>query len=304
MDTQEGHFSKRVRSVFLLDRSKLSRLLYVVESKFKVSGEINQQFQVTMQSGKDLSVNSLEHVLAQDNAVKNPINELSIKASTLDVPSKALVAYDRKNSEINIRVSSPDVKWASELFSEIEEQVERALVRSWVYAFKQWPFTLFMLLPLSLGLVGLPMALLTSPAPSQSTARRLLLTPQDVERLEAIAHSAETTEKRVAFLFEFHSAQLEAISQYDKTGRLIARLSSQWWPAALVALPIIIIIIAACYLFAKCYPGSAFDWGDYADHLKVLSERRRLLWSTILIALAIGVVANLAVYGVSQFMRP
>ena len=39
MEVQTGRLSKRIRSVFVLDPSKLARLLSVVETKFKNLGK-------------------------------------------------------------------------------------------------------------------------------------------------------------------------------------------------------------------------------------------------------------------------
>jgi hypothetical protein len=277
-----------------------------VESKFKELGDTTQRFQVTMHSGKDLAVNSVDHILSQDNAVKNPINELSIAVAMPDGSSEALVTFDREDSEIGIRVSSPNVKWASEMFGEIEEQVERTLVQSWVYALRRSRGIRIFFLPI-LAAMSLALTLtvfVSSSAPSYESARGLLLSPEDVQRLETMARAAQSTEERVAFLLDFHMTQLHALAARGRVTRPLAWLLGLGWPAVLVALPFAIILAAAWYLFARCYPGSVFAWGDYADHLKVLIERRRFLWSAIVIALAIGVVGNLAVYGVSQFVRP
>ncbi|MGA2958608.1 MAG: hypothetical protein ABSF48_23135 [Thermodesulfobacteriota bacterium] len=305
MEEQAGRVSKRIRSVFLLDASKLGRLLSVVESKFKELGGVTQRFQVTMHSGKNLSVNSVDHVLSQDNAVKNPINELSIAVATPDGSSEALVDFDREDSEIEIRVSSPNVKWGSEMFGEIEEQVDRTLVQSWVYTLRGLRTLRFLIL------IGLATTVLTfiittfvhDSGPSPQLAQRLLLSPEDVQRLEKMGRAAQSGEQRVAFLFDFHMAQLSALASRARSASPLAQLSGLGWPAVLVALPFAIILAASWYLFARCYPGSVFAWGDYADHLKALIERRRFLWSAIVIALVIGVVGNLAVYGVFQFAR-
>ena len=259
-----------------------------------------------MQSGKDLSVNSIDHVLNQDNAVKNPITELSIAVGTPDDSSVAILNFYRKHSEIAIHVTSPNIKWASEIFSEIEEQVERTLVHSWVYTVRRTKETRFLFATVLAALMGMVTVLATvfSSAPSVELSRRLLLSPQDVQRLQTTAQASQSTEQRVAFLFEFHTAQLKTLASLGNTTSPLHWLSRLRWPILLVALPFAIILVAAWYLFARCYPGSVFAWGDYADHLKVLIERRRFLWTTIVTALVIGVVGNLAVYGLSQFLRP
>jgi hypothetical protein len=305
MAEDSSRLSKRIRSVFLLDPSKLGRLLNVIENKFKDLGEVTQHYHVTLQSGRDLAVNSADHVLDQDNAVRNPINQLSMLIATVNGASEAMVNFDREDSEIDIRVSSPNVKWAAELFGEIEEQVERTLVHSWVYALKSsregWLSIISLIVA---GSMAITMAFSLQDISGPSDEKRLLLTSQNVQRLGEMVRAAKTMEDRVAFLTEFHTAQLQALAQREARISPLVGLSMPGWQAALVALPVIIALIAAWYLFARCYPGSVFAWGDYADHFKTLVERRKFLWNAIVMAVAIGLVTNFAVYGAAYYLSP
>ena len=77
-----------------------------------------------------MGVNDIEHVLGHDNAIKNPIDFLGInyECHNEDDVIDYDITYSISKSEIKVTVKSYNVRFANELFAEIEEQVERAIV--------------------------------------------------------------------------------------------------------------------------------------------------------------------------------
>ena len=126
-------------SVFVLDSSKLSRLLNIIEERFKdLSETFIPQFEISTKKGKNYSTSTVEEILSHDNPVKNPIIDLSIlyKDKADEPDNTCFIKYDKEDNEIKIKIKTKDAKQCNELFAEIEEQIERSLINNWVYSIK------------------------------------------------------------------------------------------------------------------------------------------------------------------------
>ena len=120
---------KTYATAFVLDRGKLSRIMNILEQRMSEIGVSSVPvFALKLQNGKELSLHSVQEVLALDNAVKNPIVQMEIKVSSAKTSAGHVsVHYDRnRKSNVSIVVTGPNTKWATETFAEIEEQVQRS----------------------------------------------------------------------------------------------------------------------------------------------------------------------------------
>jgi hypothetical protein len=70
-----------------------------------------------------------------------------------------------------------------------------------------------------------------------------------------------------------------------------------------IVVPTLIVFAAFAYVYYKCYPLAAFLWGDAEDWYKKILSQRRLIWSSIIIALAVGILANLFLLGLRSYVR-
>jgi hypothetical protein len=71
----------------------------------------------------------------------------------------------------------------------------------------------------------------------------------------------------------------------------------------LIGVPILVAISAAIGAVLFFYPAQAFVWGDQHEYHTTLAERRKFLWYGVVFSLAIGVLGNLFVLGVSTFAQ-
>lgn len=74
---------KTYATAFVLDRGKLSRIMNILEQRMSEIGVSSVPvLALKLQNSKELSLHSVQEVLALDNAVKNPIVQLEIKVSS------------------------------------------------------------------------------------------------------------------------------------------------------------------------------------------------------------------------------
>lgn len=287
---------KTISAIFVLDSSKLRRIVSIAEDRCSKFGTLIYEMSITLQSKKVVLVGTIEQVLDHDNTVKDPIDELSID---IRVPDKCWVSieFKRRDYEIDITVNSEESRFTENLFDEIEEQIERTLVQSWIYTIKKSEF----IIPSVMTLL-LPILLIFSFLSTSSPTYKNFFLPTDtIDELVSMGQAAKTSEEKVEFLVAVQVEQLKTLSSNTEIFR-IGSITRYGWSLIFAVLPIVVMVIAGSYLL-KCYPGSVFSWGDYEEHYSLLLERRRFLWNAIVVSLAVGILANLAVVSLSRFMN-
>jgi hypothetical protein len=300
MSGQEISVFKIFNFSFVLDRPKLCRILTILDTRFRefVKNPV-VEYNLTLAKGKALSSSEMEGLFDQDNTVKNPINNLSIiyKGKENDAEHSCTIIFDRKDSEVILQIHSPNGRLANELFAELEEQVERTQVHKTIYTVKRGRN--FHLLAI-LMLVVLTVIMTFLGDLMKPRQFRNFLANQDIDRLSAIVDTVSDQDGKLNFVYEMHLAQL---TNAKKASALLFPIKADL-RLFLVLCPGIAIILVLIYIFSVCYPGSIFLWGDYAEHYENLVARRRFLWNAIIIALFVGIVGNLFVYGISQYWQP
>ncbi len=74
----------RFTSAFVLDKPKLTRILNIIEDRFKEADLVfKPEFEVTHADGKQIKIASTEDLFALDNTVKNPITNLHASATAI-----------------------------------------------------------------------------------------------------------------------------------------------------------------------------------------------------------------------------
>jgi hypothetical protein len=119
--------NKSYDSIFILDISKLSRLLNIIEERFKSIGlSTNASFEITTKNRKTFYASDIEGIINHDNPIKNPIINLTIKYYDAKEEPKNLchIFYDKNFDKITVRIQSENMKFGNDLFAEIEEQFD------------------------------------------------------------------------------------------------------------------------------------------------------------------------------------
>ncbi len=291
---------KYYHSAFLLDKPKASRILNILEQRFgEIGKRFDPQFDIELANRKRVSLTSSELLFSLDNAVKNPITSLRIAApsepsgkSELQEASIDLEygsGLRRSSASINLSVESKNSKWANELFAELEEQIERTVLRTFVYKYVKTGvvFAVAVLLLLPLLAVFMP--------PEDEPARDNDLTVAEAQYLARKADLAKTDQEKIDFIFELDKSRIKNRMHARKISGGVLTAQSLF-----VAIPILSIAAIAAYVILRCYPNRIFAWGDYGEYYQGLVARRRTLWTVIVAAFLVGVVANLFVLGLPR----
>jgi hypothetical protein len=314
MNPKAATLRKSIKSVFILEKSKISRLLNIIEDKYNsVDFEPISSFEVTLKDRKKIIVSDIEHVLSLDNSVNNPLISLSInyRNSNDDDKSTCEIHYYTElsnyegfsgSSVIDISIVSSNVRWANELFAEIEEQIERILVKSWIYNLRKYStIPLFpSLIPLTLlTLIMMIAFLIYSPAISPLSETDFLL-KSDIERILIGFQNAKNTDEKIGALSEYYISRLKNMERAGSVSfsEMVHKFDIK---ILLILLPLFIMLISFYYLFKYCYPGSIFLWGDYEEYYNKIINKRKFIINTIIITLFIGIIGNLFVYAFSKF---
>ena len=252
-----------------------------------------------------MGVNDIEHVLGHDNAIKNPIDFLGInyECHNEDDVIDCDITYSISKSEIKVTVKSYNVRFANELFAEIEEQVERAIVKSWISNLKRTissdPRRIApLIVSIIMMLILIPIIILVEP--QQNIYRNNFLSNSDIQHILKLSEKVQTIDDKINLLYKYNMLQLDNI----KTNTNLYSFKNIFLKFDLklifILLPFFIIIFSFVYLLIYCYPGSLFLWGDYEDYYNRILNKRKFVFNTILVALFIGIIGSLFVYAFSK----
>lgn len=295
-NSQKNEFIGRDSSAFVLDPTKLSRILAIIEERYTAHDiPFEPQFEGFLQNGKHVIVTELQALLSLDNAVRNPIRSLLVKVSgSSDGTSidTALRFLDAQSSNIRLEVRSSSPKIASQLFAELEEQVERTFAHGWVHRWLKTDVWLSIFLPAAIFAVGIVFSI----APSNS--RQPGITRAGYDSLVLRAEHAKTPDERLNVIFDIERIRLNELAPLSPSIDMSALLR----PASLsIIIPLLVIVGCAAYVIRVCYPRAVFLWGDYAERYAALLGIRKTIWTVVVVSLAVGVMASLFATGLSSF---
>ncbi len=280
------HLSKLYYSPFLVDTGKFSRITHVLEKAGGDSAARPAGFAVQFRTGRRLNLQSAEEVLALDNPKSDPIVvvELSTRG---DNPSTSVKfdATDRSTPMIYLNVYHSDNKAANELYGELDEQVDRVLVKGFL---GRTGFFARFLLTIALVLILLVMLGVAIPAPTQPTS------PFETTLLQR-ARTATSDHDKLQILFDktIHDLQPESP---------VSIPTSVFAPRTFFkVLPVVLVGCVLLYLIWFCYPFAVFAWGDREHEYQELLTRRRMLWTVVIAATTLGIVSNLFVASLAVF---
>jgi len=293
---------KRFRSAYVLDEAKLRRILGVVEQTFAETGaDYTLRFEATHPQRRVTTVNSLEELLLLDNSKKHPIESLTITAVSEDKDSDADTSPSRRcqivfddaefYAAVDYRVASADSKWANNCSTLLVEQIERTFQGSWVTKINGNSPLRMAMIPLLLALlVALPLSFLEKSTSGLSS--QMWLTDSNITEIVTSAEPLEPAEVLSMQIRNIQGARGHSKLEWLKDWRVYAAFS-----------PLLVVLICLGYLAFRCYPPTVFNWGDMGEHYETLLGRRKLLWSAVLIGVFVGLLSNLAVYGLVDLTK-
>lgn len=289
-------------SAFLLDKSKISRMMNIIDDKVKSLGIPSKlTLDLTLESGKKVGLATLDELFAIDNAIRNPISFLTIEVNSLNNDStkgiKASISYQNsRENNISARVESAESGQALQLFAELEEQIERTFLKDWVYRFMNKEI---FLAAFSLVAAVVTMLFTFFALPSSISSSRIQQATADtlIEKYS----TAVTQEEKIDFLFDYSMEQLKTSKTKDLSAFSLNKFLNL--QTLFIVLPILIVIGALIYLFTKCYPYANFLWGDYEEYYSQIKSTKSTLWNLIIGSILLGVIGNLFVIGISGFLK-
>lgn len=290
---------KRYRVPFVVETSKLNRLLSVARERLNnAPGIKKEKFEVRSSRNRAFETESFDEVLALDNPTGNRVESFAITCKAVGDDNKHthLIGAEFDGSapvDISLFVESEEPKWAADTFSAIEEQVERmiqtsplAKLRSSLLAEVFLPFIALVLL---LGIAAFALR-------SNRMSEHMWLSQDDIRQLSQTSNSPP---QGLELYQNITKRQMRNLTSEQAEGFIPSKYRD--WRILVIAIPILVAIGAIAYLYSACYPTAVFAWGDAEDWYDGIVQKRKTIWSILIGSLAIGVIGNLFVFGLTTF---
>ncbi len=319
------------RTAYVLDESKLTRLIDVIDDEYKALQERSEddldyslQFKIWKGTRSSIQLSSLDEVLGQDNPVRNRISRLFIKGSLgtniIEIDFQDAGKLSREDN-LYLTVVGEDARWVRSVTSTVEEQLERSFVNSifyWLNIRRQHldarrrdsrVFFLVIQFVLAATFASLISTILFR-GETRPTSTTMWLTEDQLTEYSRQLSEVETDEEKLSLLLQIQNQQITNLARQPQVSEessvlltTIRNFRPQLWPSILILLPLLLILSVFVYLLRYCYPIAVFAWGDCKDWYKGVEERRKSLWSVVIISMAIGIISNLFVFGISPFLN-
>lgn len=283
---------------FNLTARKLVRIAEVAKQRVeKIAGgrPVLEKVSVAFKNSKKITLASVESALGLDNVVKNRIVglEYTVDGASDDGEVHSIsVEFDAASGLPPVRVSafSSDLPWMDEALGAVEEQVERTLESG----FGSGMSNALEIAGFATMGVGLFAATIVGWAQSQR-AGKTLLPAEGVSELAEMAKGVSTESEKLDFVFQY---LVKSLKQPPSPTSMFLEYASDY-RTYMIGVPLLVALIAAFAAIFWCSPKRVFVWGDYEEHYNKLIDRRKLLWYGVVIALAVGVLGNLFMLGIS-----
>lgn len=289
---------RSIHSPFLLEKSKLTRLLELTDAKLSQDGHHHERkFTARAEEDRVTETDSLEVVLALDNSARHRIKQLHITSNAYpqnrrpdEAPDRQLsIEFDgRSQPEIEIVAQGQDATWVNEAFSIAEEQAERTLQSSLINRMASAPLGDKALIVLFFAFfLGIAAITSTSGTSTAQLSQTMWLTPQDLKDLEPIESNPSPSQTKQAEILSRQLRNLRESARHEFSPlKLLNRRD------LLIATPLLIILASLAYLSLRCYPPAVFLWGDAEDWYRSILAQRKFIWSAVVVTLVLGVVLD------------
>lgn len=298
--------SNSYRGAFALNKSKLVRVIDVIEKNFQkvTEGDLTKTFLTKFNNGKEATLRTIDEVFNLDNGIKNKVTELKITyrkgGSNLHVHFDG----DREVPVINVSVEGETLQWSNESFAEIEEQTERTRESGWIYDLKSSKETSeFGFITMLIVTLAVIISFLTIPSNLKRSSNEEIAKESLLNKIDSI----KTTEEKIDFIFEATN-QIILEGYKPKQEFSIDTLLNDFfnlfsnWKMFLVIIPLLLTIGILYYIIKNCYWLYGFIWGDIEEEFEKIVERRKTLWNILFGSLILGILSNLFVFGLSGLL--
>lgn len=300
MNRERAEISKVFTSAFVLDKAKLTRILNIMEERYSEAElKFSPSFEVTLSSNRHIRMSSVDQLLDLDNSVKSHITSIEISAYKIEEKGALICALSfssTNENNISISVQTSVSKLGSQLFAELEEQVERTFSSSWIHRFSPANVVIGIA---GIALSALFIAFLVFGDTSGPLKSVYMLSPDEVSSFAKRSKEITNTNDKIDFLFALQSRQLERSVTKQETetvhfGKVLTVKN------LLIMLPLVIILGCIVYLQQTSYPFAVFLWGDYEEYYNRLLSKRKTIWTVVIISMFIGILGNLFAVGLSS----
>ena len=292
---------KQFPGPFILEKSKLDRLITVIRECVGSSPDLWESVEVRHKDGAIVQVESPEKVYNLHNSGRKEITEIRLSFSIdpkephdsiREVHASFSGEYGKGN--ITIIVADDDSRWVSETFSRVEEQIERCLKKDFMNQLAAHHLTS----QLALSFLPLLFIVVTTVfiAEGKDLRGHMWLTTADMKEISAELETSTTLSQE----------QYLAIVTRQLKNIILQRDPAQYksvWPAVFVVIPILLAIGVFIYLITKCYPSAVFLWGDREEWYNNLEKRRNVLWNTVLGGFIVGIMSGLVLFGLEKYFK-
>lgn len=276
--------------------TKLNRLVDIGVSRLeKLEGTVLLEVTTITKTGKKSVFDTLEAALNQDNSLKNPIRSIWI-TGRIEGVAVFLAEYGVGSTRIkeygcSLYVAGRDASWVNETFAELEEQVERVIIKD-VYSLlgkitRDSILTLVVTLVVSMFTIGI-----VTISSIRSIGPKEYLQKEQVVKLNDMFDGADTAEKKSEALFQERRAILshaaDSLSKTDPVARFL--MSKRGF---FLILPLFAAIGCLIYVATKCSPTLVFLWGDWEEHFAKITKKRSLIMFGGISSFTIGALSSL-----------
>jgi hypothetical protein len=299
---------KPYERAFLLEPTKLIRLIDKIHERLgdHQHTTTHDSFEVFLSDKRHEKMTSVDEVLALENSRKHEIQRLLIVCSAATKGAvhpeheiqvdfgKMKMSGSTNTKIIEVSVRSEFAGWAERALSEVEEQVERTRLHHRI------PVGGLIALLICMLVIVLSQFVTVGHTPRREDAARVMwLSNPDLDHVEQILSQNRTiTEQEMR---EIATRQLRNVLEDQRPKRSPQKTWTR--QRILVGVPLVILFVCVIILF-NCYPDAVFLWGDEVERYATIVQWRKNIWNVIIIAMVVGVVANLFSTSLVSWLPP
>jgi hypothetical protein len=292
--------TKRYHGPFVLEKSKLTRLLGVIAERLEEPpGVVHHKFEAQLMGHKNVSSETVDEILQLDNSERSRVVRLRV-ASTLRAtvpigPRFVEVDFDGTSpATIRVTTDGPDQKWVAEMASVVEEQVERNLERAALARLLSGSSIL--MVALFGALLCIVSAGISLDGNELRLSRNMWLTQEDLAALREKLRSSKALPADTAL--DVFNRQIGNILKQQNQSPLATLMD---WRVLALTVPVLVIAVCVFWL-TRLYPPAVFLWGDVEEWYRRVLVLRSTIWNVVIGALIVGLIANVAVYALGSLL--
>ena len=319
------------RSPFVLDRKVLTDLVRDLTVAFVDHNRPPAKLTVVIQAAgqhaeelRDIPLGNgaipfnIDKLFDLHNRRDSPIEMLAmtIRGGASRNPLYCEVIFgSRGNYSIVYHVISQNDAWAKDAAEKIRSHVRRTMYRGRIYhgmvtlsSFGRFAMAAVVASAVAAAFVLAFAGTRILTHTGNPSSRTMWLSDKDVSDLAEMVTGMEKARgmSMAELSLQITSRQLANMKRFGNQSDLIPMISEtaaavRFWS---VFIPLLAIICALTYLALYCYPRASFAWGDCERKYEEVAKMRSFVWTSIVLAIILGISLNLASFGITTPPRP